>query len=250
MSSWSSGGAMAVLAAATAIAASAAAPQWTEPAVSPEVRAAMDKADGGDPADLLKLADGGRVDAQYYAGGMLIFGRGQIARDPARGCAYEEKASATRADAMHLVGECWRRGLAGKLDKQKAQAAYARAAEMGYPKSKCALRASSVSSPPPPGVLWSAGCPGSPCAVEPPSACLPWPSAHSAANCVKGQRPPMSSRQANKTYRSASWLRGKLLGTHFRTAFAGRSTSACSCHRTQRKWLAPSSPASLAWTRA
>jgi len=139
MSSWSSGGAMAVLAAATAIAASAAAPQWTEPAVSPEVRAAMDKADGGDPADLLKLADGGRVDAQYYAGGMLIFGRGQIARDPARGCAYEEKASATRADAMHLVGECWRRGLAGKLDKQKAQAAYARAAEMGYPKSKCAL---------------------------------------------------------------------------------------------------------------
>jgi len=133
------GGGVAALAAA-AIGVSAVAQPWAgAPPTSPDVRAAMDKADAGVPADLLKLADAGRPDAQYYAGGMLIFGRGNVPRDPARGCAYEEKASASRADAMHLVGECWRRGLAGTLDKQKAQAAYTRAAEMGYPPAKCAL---------------------------------------------------------------------------------------------------------------
>lgn len=126
--------------AAAAIASLALAQEWSgRPATSPEVRAAMDKADAGDASELLKLADAGRPDAQYYAGGMLIFGRGKLARDPVRGCGYEEKASASRADAMHLVGECYRRGLAGRLDKEKAKAAYARAAEMGYAKSKCAL---------------------------------------------------------------------------------------------------------------
>jgi TPR repeat protein len=110
-----------------------------KPPVSPELRDAMAKADAGDPSVLLKLADAGSADAQYYAGGMLIFGRGKVARDPARGCAYEEKAAASRADAMHLVGECYRSGLAGTVDKAKAEAAYARAADMGYPKSKCAL---------------------------------------------------------------------------------------------------------------
>ena len=133
-------GGLSALAAAAAIAASAMAQQWPgEPPTAPEVKAAMAKADAGDPDPLLKLADAGRPDAQYFAGGMLIFGRGRIARDPARGCAYEEKASASRADAMHLVGECYRRGLGGKLDKAKAEAAFTRAAEMGYPKSRCEL---------------------------------------------------------------------------------------------------------------
>ena len=123
-----------------AIAPFAMAQEWAgRPPTSPEVRTAMSKADNGDPSELLKLADAGRPDAQYFAGVMLIFGRGDIARDPGRGCAYEAKASAFRADAMHLVGDCYRRGLAGVLDKQKAEAAYSRAAEMGYPKSKCAL---------------------------------------------------------------------------------------------------------------
>src|SRR5580704_10136650 len=123
-----------VLAAATAIAAPVLAAQWVEPPISPDIRSAMDKADAGDPNELFKLADSGRADAQYHAGGMLIFGRGNIAPDPPRGCAYEEKASATRADAMYLVGECWRRGLAGGLDKEKAKVAFTRAADMGFPK--------------------------------------------------------------------------------------------------------------------
>jgi len=110
-----------------------------QPPTSPEVLAAMQKADGGDPAELLKLADAGRPDAQYFAGGMLLYGRGKIARDQARGCAYEEKAAASRADASHLVGECYRLGLGGKLDRSKAEAAYSRAVQMGYSKSKCAL---------------------------------------------------------------------------------------------------------------
>jgi TPR repeat protein len=129
-----------VLAAASAIAAPAMAAQWVEQPISPDLRAAMDKADAGHPAELLKLADGGRADAQHYAGVMLIFGRAKVAADPKRGCAYEEKASATRADAAYLVGECWRRGFApGGLDKEKAKAAYTRAIGMGYSKAKCAL---------------------------------------------------------------------------------------------------------------
>jgi TPR repeat protein len=132
--------ALLTLAAAAALATPAIAAQWVEPAIPADVKAAMDKADAGDPAELLKQADGGRADAQYYAGVMLIFGRGKTAPDPKRGCAYEEKASATRADAMHLVGECWRRGFAsGGLDKEKAKAAYARAVDMGYAQSKCIL---------------------------------------------------------------------------------------------------------------
>ena len=69
---------------------------WTgAPAPSPELQAAMTKADADDPAPLATLADAGNADAQYYAGAMYIFGRGPIAKDPARGCAYEQKASAT-----------------------------------------------------------------------------------------------------------------------------------------------------------
>lgn len=123
-----------------AIATLAVAQQWAgKPAVGPELRAAMEKADSGDPAELLKLADAGAADAQFYAGTMLIFGRPKVPRDPARGCAYAEKASATRADAAYTVGRCYQGGLGGKLDRGKAQAAYARAAEMGYPPAKCAL---------------------------------------------------------------------------------------------------------------
>jgi TPR repeat protein len=41
---------------------------------------------------------------------------------------------------MHLVGLCYQNGgIGGAPDKAKAEAAYTRAAEMGFPKSKCAL---------------------------------------------------------------------------------------------------------------
>jgi TPR repeat protein len=110
------------------------------PPPSPEVNAALQKADAGDPASLIALADGGNAEAQYYAGVMYIFGRGKIPADTARGCAYEQKVSATRADAMHLVGLCYQNGgIGGAPDKAKAEAAYTRADQMGFPKSKCAL---------------------------------------------------------------------------------------------------------------
>jgi uncharacterized protein len=108
-------------------------------APSPEVQAALKKAQAGDPAALLKLADGGDSEAQYYAGVLFIFGAKTVPKNPARGCAYEVKASARRADAMHLVGMCYQTGGGGTLDKAKAEAAYAQAAKMGFPKSKCAL---------------------------------------------------------------------------------------------------------------
>jgi TPR repeat protein len=109
------------------------------PQVAPDLAAALDKAQAGSTDELVRLADSGRPDAQYYAGVMFLFGRGGVAKDPARGCGYVEKASPYRAEAMHLVGECYRQGALGKPDPVKAKAAFARAAEMGYPKSKCAL---------------------------------------------------------------------------------------------------------------
>lgn len=125
-----------VLAAATA----AFAQDWPgRPPIPADLSAAMAQADKGDPAELLRLADAGRADAQLYAGGMLMFGRGSIAPNPAKGCAYVEKASVARADAMHLTGLCYRQGLGGTRDAEKAKAAFARADQMGYPKSKCAL---------------------------------------------------------------------------------------------------------------
>jgi TPR repeat protein len=106
---------------------------------SAEVQAALAKAQMGDTAPLLKLADGGDLDAQYYAGEMFLFGRGGTPKDGARGCAYEEKASVKRADAMHLLAMCYQSGAGGVQDSAKAEAAFLRAADMGFTKSRCAL---------------------------------------------------------------------------------------------------------------
>jgi TPR repeat protein len=133
--------------AALSIAGPALAETWTAPAPSPALQAAMKHADAGDPAPLVKLADSGDANAQYYAGVMYIFGRGQIAKDGVRGCAYEEKAAAHRADAMHLVGRCYQTGVGGAVDKAKAEAAYQRATQMGFPQSKCALGQMLLSEP-------------------------------------------------------------------------------------------------------
>lgn len=112
---------------------------WQAPKPGPELQAAMAKATQGDPAPLVRLADAGDADAEYHAGVMYIFGSSAVPKDPARGCAYAEKASVRRADAMHLVGMCRQGGLGGAPDKVQAETAYTRAAAMGFPKSKCAL---------------------------------------------------------------------------------------------------------------
>jgi TPR repeat protein len=112
---------------------------WQAPKPGPELQAALKKAEGGDPGELVRLSDAGDADAQYYAGVLYIFGGAKIPKDAVRGCAYEQKASARRADAMHLVGMCYQNGVGGAQDKAKAEAAYTRAADMGFPKSRCAL---------------------------------------------------------------------------------------------------------------
>lgn len=123
-----------------AISAVAWAQDWPgKPAITPDLQAAMAQADAGSPAELLRLADVGRPDAQFYAATMLMFGRGSVAKDPVRGCAYAEKAAASRPDASHLAGECYRQGVRGRPDPAKAKAAFARAAQMGFAPSKCAL---------------------------------------------------------------------------------------------------------------
>lgn len=130
---------VAALIAAGLLAVAGAASAQAPPGLPADLQAALKQADAGVPVDLLKLADGGRADAQYYAAVMLISGRGGIARNTVLGCGYAEKASATRGDAMHLTGECQRLGLTGAPDTEKAKAAYAKAGEMGFAKSKCAL---------------------------------------------------------------------------------------------------------------
>jgi TPR repeat protein len=105
----------------------------------PEVQAALKQADAGDTKPLLKLADGGNHDAQYYAGVMYLFGRPSVPKDPAKGCAYAHKASVKRGDAMHLLARCYQTGANGPADKAKAESAYHAAMEMGFIKSKCAL---------------------------------------------------------------------------------------------------------------
>jgi TPR repeat protein len=81
----------------------------------------------------------GRTDAEFYAGVMLIYGRNGAAADPKKGCAYEEKASASRPDAAHLVGVCWQNGLLGARDPAKAEVAYQSAMQRGFARSRCAL---------------------------------------------------------------------------------------------------------------
>jgi TPR repeat protein len=113
---------------------------WTPPTPPADLKAALDKAATGSPEALTALADGGRADAQAYAGLLFVFGRGKIAPDPPRGCAYAAKAAEQRADAMHLRARCLQYGLAGGApDVEGAKAAYTHAMQMGYPQSKCAL---------------------------------------------------------------------------------------------------------------
>jgi TPR repeat protein len=117
----------------------AAAQGWPgQPPTSPEVEAALARARQGDTGDLIRLADAGRADAQYYVGPFYLFGVGGVAKDGAKGCAYERKAAATRADAMHVVGECYEFGYAGEKNLEKAIAAFRKAGDMGFPKSRCA----------------------------------------------------------------------------------------------------------------
>ena len=134
-----SGLVLALVASAAVLALSGTARSATAPVPKPEVQAALQKADAGDPQPLTALADAGDAEAQYYAGLLYITGKGSIAKDPPRGCAYAQKASATRPDAMHMLGLCHQSPETGMQDKAKAEAAFARAAEMGFPKSKCTL---------------------------------------------------------------------------------------------------------------
>jgi TPR repeat protein len=103
-----------------------------------DLKAAMAKADQGDASALVALADGGRADAQYYAGVLYLRGRPNTPPDGQKGCAYMERAAVSRADAGHIVGDCYRLGLGGVKDAARAKAAYAGAAAKGSLKSKCA----------------------------------------------------------------------------------------------------------------
>jgi TPR repeat protein len=115
------------------------APPPPQPALAADLKAAMAKADAGHPDEMLKLADANRADAQFYVGTAYLFGGHGLRKDPTIGCAYVEKAAATRGDAAFLAGRCFQAGLGGTSDPVRAKAAYQHAADLGYPKAKCAL---------------------------------------------------------------------------------------------------------------
>src|SRR5579884_109056 len=75
---------LAVAPALVALGALAVAQTWSPPPPAPDLQAALSKADAGQPDDLLRMADAGRPDAEFYAAVMLLTGRGGAARDPAR----------------------------------------------------------------------------------------------------------------------------------------------------------------------
>lgn len=109
-----------------------------QPPTSPEVEAALAKARAGNIADLTRLAEAGRPDAEFYLGDLMIFGTGGAPKDGVGGCGYLAKAATTRADAMHLLGECLQYGYGGEKDLEKAIRTFHKAGDMGFPKSRCA----------------------------------------------------------------------------------------------------------------
>jgi TPR repeat protein len=125
--------------AAAGLGAPALAQTWIAPTPSPALQMDLAKVDAGNPAPLVALADAGNTDAQYYAGMMYVFGRGGVAKDGPKGCAYAEQAAKARADAMFLLGRCYQSGVGGTQDSAKAQTAFGNAAAMGFAPAKCAL---------------------------------------------------------------------------------------------------------------
>lgn len=107
------------------------------PPVRPEVAAALANA-RSNPSELIRLAEIGQDDAMTYAGIMLAFSR-EDAVDRKKGCDWLEKASATRADAMHALGEAFENGICGgQTDLVRAMTTFRKAGDMGMAKSRCA----------------------------------------------------------------------------------------------------------------
>jgi TPR repeat protein len=106
--------------------------------ISPEVKMAIAGVGQDAGAELTHLAEAGRLDAEFYLGTMMIFGAGGVPKDGVKGCGWLAKASASRADAMHVVGECYQYGYGGEKDLEKAIATFHKAGDMGFPKARCA----------------------------------------------------------------------------------------------------------------
>lgn len=130
-----------IAAVAVSLAATPAAAQMLMPGgqpVSAEVAAAFAKVRTGDRADLMRLAEAGRPDAQTYAGLLLAF-TSPSADDQRKGCGWIEAASTSRSDAMHTLAESYQYGrCGGKVDLERAMATFHKAGDMGMAKSRCA----------------------------------------------------------------------------------------------------------------
>ncbi|HEX7947840.1 MAG TPA: hypothetical protein VF495_24455, partial [Phenylobacterium sp.] len=89
------------------------------PPYGPQTDAAIARVRAGDPEGLtalIALADGGDAGAQTIAASLFVFGALGAPQDGKRGCDYVRRASATRSDAMHVLGECYQYGYGGEKD--------------------------------------------------------------------------------------------------------------------------------------
>jgi len=61
-----------------------------------------------------------------------------VERDSAKACSYFERVKQVRPDTLHNLATCFYSGDGRPMDHSRARSLYKRAAELGYPKAKCA----------------------------------------------------------------------------------------------------------------
>jgi len=109
--------------------------------VSPAVRAVILKHRGGGPEAeraLEKLLSDGDRSAAVLLAELLMQPARRGGPDPVRACDYAE-AAGEHPEALHNLAYCFENGLGRPTDKARARTLYAKASDLGFAKSACAL---------------------------------------------------------------------------------------------------------------
>lgn len=113
-------------------------PPPAAPSASPaldELPVAIAKAKAGDTADLVRLADSGRADAQALLGDYYL-NNPAVTRDPKEARRWLEKAAAQKHPAAcRMLGELYAKGEGGRRDKKKAMELWQTAEKAGDAKA-------------------------------------------------------------------------------------------------------------------
>jgi TPR repeat protein len=116
----------------------AASPGWAQAPVArkipPAVQAALEKAQGGDVADLVQLAKGGDVEVQNLLGDLYFRGSPTVKRDPKEARRWYAMAAAQKhPQASRRLGEMYANGDGGKKNTKKALELWRAAEAAGDP---------------------------------------------------------------------------------------------------------------------